>query len=506
MEISIHIIYEELKKHFPITSYKAGCGMLVYDRMRIFCPGHSIPDHVFLIARSWDLPEKIALPDHCAVISIGPAAMYYNRKDRDYIELSEACDIMDVAEVICEVLERYHQWHEAMQQILLEEKGLQALLDTALPFFTNPIYYVDSMIRITAYAEYSELLEVPNIYEDQDTQNLYSEVLKFDPQTDASYKVKGTGLWHDDLLVNYPSLFYNVFEQEKVVGRFFVDARVHDFTEADYDLVTLFGPVLTQTVLRRNYMPNSVHRKIEEAIITIIEGGSVDKRELERLFEAFHWNSDYYFCIVVSLNEEDTQSHVDLATANILEKKLPDSIVFSYNKHIIAIIQAAEDVGFRHDYVSQISPFLRDRLLKASVSGYFKEINDIRLCYRQAMAALEEGLASHSQHWIFYYENVMLSHMLRKCQSDLKLRQLASPGLLRLMEYDQKKGSEYLFTLKTYLENNCSPTETVKKLYLSRSTFLRRLERIKRILNCNLDNVDDRLYLMILLKIIYINT
>ena len=68
-------------------------------------------------------------------------------------------------------------------------------------------------------------------------------------------------------------------------------------------------------------------------------------------------------------------------------------------------------------------------------------------------------------------------------------------NLLKLKAVDEKNKSEYMKTLKTYLDVNLSATRAAEELFIHRSTFLYRLEKIKEILQSDLDDPDEIFYL-----------
>lgn len=73
-------------------------------------------------------------------------------------------------------------------------------------------------------------------------------------------------------------------------------------------------------------------------------------------------------------------------------------------------------------------------------------------------------------------------------------------GMRRLKQHDEKSPVSYIETLRTYLDCNMSVTKTTAKLYVNRSTLIERLTRIKRELNCDLEDPEERLRIQILLK------
>lgn len=72
---------------------------------------------------------------------------------------------------------------------------------------------------------------------------------------------------------------------------------------------------------------------------------------------------------------------------------------------------------------------------------------------------------------------------------------LCHEKLPRLKEIDAQQHTEYYRTLRVYLEENLNATQTARELYIHRSTLLYRLERIREILDSDLTDPDELLYL-----------
>ena len=67
--------------------------------------------------------------------------------------------------------------------------------------------------------------------------------------------------------------------------------------------------------------------------------------------------------------------------------------------------------------------------------------------------------------------------------------------LLDLQKSDKVQNTEYMKTLRVYLEHNLNTVQSAKALFIHRSTFLYRLERIKSILETDLEDPDELFYL-----------
>ena len=73
-------------------------------------------------------------------------------------------------------------------------------------------------------------------------------------------------------------------------------------------------------------------------------------------------------------------------------------------------------------------------------------------------------------------------------------------GLRRLLAHDRDSAISYVQTLSVYLKHNMNVTHTAKALYIHRSTLLDRLERMKALLNEDLNDPDERLRIEMVLR------
>ncbi len=81
------------------------------------------------------------------------------------------------------------------------------------------------------------------------------------------------------------------------------------------------------------------------------------------------------------------------------------------------------------------------------------------------------------------------------------MESLCSQGLLALLEHDRNRGTEYVKTLDTYLKNETSMSKTAADLYIHRSSLLKRLNKIERIMQEDLQDPNVRLYYRICLAL-----
>jgi DNA-binding PucR family transcriptional regulator len=67
---------------------------------------------------------------------------------------------------------------------------------------------------------------------------------------------------------------------------------------------------------------------------------------------------------------------------------------------------------------------------------------------------------------------------------------------------DADSDGELLLTLETYLDANCSPTETATSLNIHRNTVINRVERLRSLLRVDLNEPDERLALQLACRVV----
>ena len=100
-----------------------------------------------------------------------------------------------------------------------------------------------------------------------------------------------------------------------------------------------------------------------------------------------------------------------------------------------------------------------------------------------------------STRWYFRFNDYGLEYLLSYGTGIFKPEQVCHPALLTLREHDQQRQTSYYATLLMYFEQQFNMSKAAEKLYIHRSTFINRMERILELTHLNLADYDTRLYL-----------
>jgi sugar diacid utilization regulator len=166
-----------------------------------------------------------------------------------------------------------------------------------------------------------------------------------------------------------------------------------------------------------------------------------------------------------------------------------------YQEQLLLLAYAPDEEGF-NTLTVKLAHFFATHHLRCGVSNHFRRLSDLQGYFEQAAACLdaaEEGL--------YFYRDRMLDQMLSHIPAG-QARYLISPDVHRLEEAGAQYAFSPLETLKTYLECNCNLIRTAERLYLHKNTLLYRLNHIKNIIRCDLNDADERLLLMLSFKLL----
>ena len=116
--------------------------------------------------------------------------------------------------------------------------------------------------------------------------------------------------------------------------------------------------------------------------------------------------------------------------------------------------------------------------------------------------ALSIGSSKFPKKQVNNFNDVSFDYILKQATKTLPGYMICHEKLLFLKQSDKDKGTEYMKTLRIYLDNQCNVMQTSKQLFIHRSTVLYRLDKIKQILGSDLKDPDEILYLMLSFRLL----
>lgn len=139
--------------------------------------------------------------------------------------------------------------------------------------------------------------------------------------------------------------------------------------------------------------------------------------------------------------------------------------------------------------------------LYMGVGGITDNLEDYHYAYKQALHAYNVSRSGFPSNGIAIFDELgaysLLNNLKDPALGDLFMKKHLGP----LMEYARGSGADLPNTLRTYLFNNGNLKHTMDELFIHRSTLRYRLERIREILDMDIEDAETRLNLMLAYKL-----
>jgi Regulator of polyketide synthase expression len=230
--------------------------------------------------------------------------------------------------------------------------------------------------------------------------------------------------------------------------------------------------------------------------------------EFRPLLERREFDLNADFCVAAillppSFEEQLSESDKDIrmSLSKILFRHSDRFTIFRQDKYLIAVAQsfpppvlekAMDTLGVLHGRSFPDG-------LHAGISLSDAGLSSLPQSYKRAVALLKMA-EKQKKTWVSY-RNIGVYRLLIEVDDPRVLEQFYADTLGALESYDDKNHTDYMATLRSYLEHNASVQEVAQESYMHRNTINYKIKRIREILDSDLNYQDGlRLYLAFLAK------
>ena len=408
-------------------------------------------------------------------------------------------------EAVLELFSRYQQWELQLDSLVFRRAPLQELCEAGARMLGNPLCIHDDWFVMVANS--SDLPEIMAPEHIQSSGKLFIpqsivEEFKFDEEYTETYNHRTAQLWNG--LPDTPACLYvNLWDGDVYRGRLLVLEHHHGFRSFDYMLTEFLTQRAALLMGQRKPGEPSPYRSMDEAVFSLLKGKKPDPADEAQLLATLGWSkTDKLTCIQVQHQQEDVPPVLNHLLHSDLFRAFPGSyIMFDHYRQCIILNLTQQETTLpqlRHI----LAPLCRDYCLYAGISSPVPGIRQIHHAYHQADVALNQVFRLRSHQWMLAFSDCALDYMLSNLHTDLPILHLAAPELRLLMDIDAQNGTQYFDTLRTFLLLERDIPKTAAALIIHRTTLLYRLKKIQAITELNLDDPQQRLYLLLSLRIL----
>jgi len=432
----------------------------------------------------------------CSILCIGGIVTEWECNNVIFFE--EQISPIKLSNQLQMIFSQFSEWERMLLDLSNTTKNLEYLLNASAILMKMELFIVDSEYNFVAYTKgfltHNESWMGIGPRPPLDSVNS----LLFDNNFAATFE--------ENDVFEYPSfikdevlLCYNIFYQGKYTARLLAQTIDRNPSQGDLALVQRLGQAITLVYKRYyNSLENySDHIQFRNTLKKLISGSVSTAERPKDLLVYRNWKQVNTFQMIkfqLSLKDntgislEYFCSQIENAFSECCAVKLPEGIFCIRN------LTLGDNTSV---FLGKLPYFLRENVCKAGISNEFSNFYDLHTYCFEADVALVIGERTDSMLWYYHFRDYAFTYLKDQCVLELPVRQICHPALKILMEFDEKEHAELYLTLKTFFEEKYNGSHTADKLCIHRTTFFYRLKKIETLTGIDLDNFDQRIYLML---------
>ena len=306
-----------------------------------------------------------------------------------------------------------------------------------------------------------------------------------------------------DHVTGLGSLCVNITQHGQSSYRLLLLDTKKDLSDSEGFLLEFLAEMIHHAFLHNVMQKTSPAQSLHTVLLRALDDRMADYIAVSQALDALGWHSRHtYCCLYLQLSDMDQKNLTANSVCAYLENILTGCSAFPHGGGIVAFFNLTLSDFSMTDLMERMVHFVEDSSLNAGFSRCMNGHMNLRRQYIQAKIALQFGTRKYPDKRMHPFNDISFDYILDQATKKLPGYMLCHERLLFLQEHDDSSGSDYMRTLRCYLDNHCNVVQTARELFIHRSTLLYRLEKIKEILESDLSSPDEILYLMLSFRFI----
>ena len=257
----------------------------------------------------------------------------------------------------------------------------------------------------------------------------------------------------------------------------------------------------------RIFLQGTADEQISEAFIEAITYPEHEDKYRKTLLSYFDIDGDFQV-ILFTTDNLDSMDTVDRKKLSYklqiyLENISHNGHFFYYDSCFVLVLNDIEQ-DYMEKIVNGMLTRTKARMPEVNVYGGtgspMKDICNLYLSYNRARAALEYAKKNNLP--MIYFDNMGADRLFSSVVDAKLLQEMGEDVLSVLIEYDKKHEANYVETLGLYLKHNGSVQAVADELFTHRNTVVYRVANIKKMLETDFDDAEERFKYLLATKIV----
>lgn len=494
MKLNLEIIQDHLPERFHSQcagQYDKGLSL---GRPLIYEPGSILESGKLYITRVQSLPKTPSVTGAAFICDGGRISQEWAVSGNQFLLLSNCSGLLQLLNMVQEIYDRFDTLDNAIVGEFAkgQDFDIGRIVKYGSEMLGNPLSVTDSTLNIVLNTKvlYKNGVIIYDVDNSKTSLNLETYTL-----------LKDACLLERELRKPYISnvqhngfrgYCYNLYYLDVFIGCAWFSEINRKFRNSDFQLADHIFKYLQQAVISNPHNTNQVSSNGKNALCSLLEHDTLSAGAYEQ-FQLQPEESWMFFRLKELEDRKAMPKDYMLVSLNVLMNSAVHTIIF--NNDIIGLLRLRNngDICNNESFIL-LRSILQRMDYVCGVSNEFSDIAQLDNAYLEAGFALDQLFKEDVRQILGFFRDRPLEYMLSRVNGELPLSELYSKELLRLYEYDRRHNSNYLKTLNVYLKTEMNATQTAKMLFIHRSSFLKRLEKITKLLGTDLEDPKKRMY------------
>lgn len=397
--------------------------------------------------------------------------------------------------------------------LISQDVGLKKILDELSGLLQLTIGIVDESFRLIEFSESG----IENNHDDQNLSELSEGMLlisnheQYEIKEAFMYEEKEIYIFKPDFLQYKKIGLFKLSQREDTYGYCFITINEQWNNQKQSLLLEMHVMTIVKMELMKVLYNRRKKRGSSSDFVTyVLMGNITDSKELATLCDMNGFDySVKRICIIIrparkaNMNRNDLHRQ-EVALVQGINKVCKENSLNSYrishNNNIILYLFFNQDKENHtlNRYGIEVTEAIFHEIglaykVQCGVGKCYEGINTVGKSFKQAIDSINLGERIHKDKKIYSYYDDYIYHILSEGMSFGELTELYDDTIGKLNQYDEKSNSELVTTLKQYIKCNYKSKETAEKLHLHRNTLAYRLDKIREILACDLEDGNNNI-------------
>lgn len=410
------------------------------------------------------------------------------------------------------LLKKYRSIHDTYARISLEGGDLWQIVKITSQLVCNPVILVDSEFNLLSYAELYQ-----NPYPLKDYMSLELRQKCF-PLTFTDSIPKSTDQFtlsikryfkrEPDIICRIIPVAYS----NSIYGYIVVWETCNKLSSIDYIALENAATTAALERVKTKQLEESRDRMREDFFDDLIQGKIISLNAMKNLARIHGLNPDLPHVVAVIQVDEikkplkfisDIVYDIALASHRKIQMVIRQNHVMMFIEFDHHVESQKGLMALKH-LMSEISDEVTrktDQKFTIGVSNICTEFSHIGKSALIAIDVLKISNKMKSTKKVHYFQELMGYHLLDSVFDKQKLKDFYDLTLGPLVIADKETNGELLTTIEAYFQANGNLSEAAKLLFIHRNTFIYRLDKIKKILDVELNEPESNFNIQMALRI-----